>query len=337
MQMILLALADDVDKIAPMRLGSRTFSSRLIQGPLAGVSTAPFRALTWQHSKPAFCSSEMISCKSLLHLTASTRQRFLSIEPNEGPVCFQLSGNNPSELAEACKIVTQQGASLIDLNCGCPVKKIRRKGAGSSLLSQPALLSAMINAMKNSTHLPISIKIRVEGESDDPCNASITEVINNSGVDFVVVHGRHWTEHYETPCRHDQIRYFVDNLKVPVIGNGDIACPASLQRMLDTGCAGAMVARAGVGQPWLIEELQSALENRPFQRPSHTEIMQLFWQHIEALSTLLNSEKFALLHARKLAKYYARKLEQRDDFIVAVQQCDRLASLANLCENFQLA
>jgi tRNA-dihydrouridine synthase B len=317
----------------PLTLGNTTFPVNLIQGPLAGISCAPFRLLTWRYSQPAFSCTEMISCKTIIHQPVEAKQRFLGKDPNEGPVCFQLSGTDPQELAEAVKRVTQEGANLIDLNCGCPVKKIRSRGAGSKLLTNPTLLYQLIKAMKQNTHVPVSIKIRVES-SDEKFNQEVADVVSEAGADFLIVHGRHWTEHYETPCRHDEIAFFVDALKMPVIGNGDVTSVASLQKMLDTGCAGVMIGRAGVGQPWLIADLLAGLQNQPYLKPSANEIAAVFLEHVQRLIVLLGNEKFAILQARKFAKYYARHLSCRAEFHEAVSQCTDLASLTKHSNDF---
>jgi tRNA-dihydrouridine synthase B len=272
----------------------------------------------------------MISCKTLIHQSEYSQQRFIAKDPDEGPVCFQLSGNHPVELAEATKIVTDHGADLIDLNCGCPVKKIRSRGAGSSLLSDATLLYKMICAMKASTHLPVSVKIRVQGGSDEKFNSDIAAAVQDAGADFLVVHGRHWTEHYETPCRYDEIRFFVENLQVPVIGNGDIACMTSLGKMFATGCAGVMIGRAGVGQPWLIGKLIAEMNGEPFNLPLHQEQGALFLEHVMNLARLLGSEKFAILQARKFAKYYARGLASRLEFASRVNVCETLDELQSI-------
>jgi tRNA-dihydrouridine synthase B len=227
--------------------------------------------------------------------------------------------------------VTDYGADLIDLNCGCPVQKIRSKGAGSGLLTDPARLYQLITAMKKSTHLPVSIKIRVEGGSNDKFNADVANAVSDAGADFLVVHGRHWTEHYETPCRHDEIQFFVDALKIPVIGNGDIACVESLKKMFATGCAGVMIGRAGVGQPWLIGKLIAEMKQEAFTLPSAEEIGKMFIQHVEQLSELLNTEKFAILQARKFGKYYARRLPKKADFCAEINVCETLEALKTLC------
>lgn len=320
--------------IKPLILGNKIFPVNIIQGPLAGVSCAPFRLLTWRYSKPAFSTTEMISCKTLIHQSNISHRRYIEKDPAEGPVCFQLAGTDPNEIAEATKRVTDYGADVVDLNCGCPVKKIRSQGAGSRLLTNPQKLYALIDAMKKNTSVPISIKIRVEGESDEKCNQIIAKVVTDAGADFLVVHGRHWTEHYETPCRYDQIQYFVENLKIPVIGNGDIACLPSLKRMFMTGCAGAMIARAGVGQPWLIGQLIAEMAGKPFVIPNLKEAGLIFIEHVERLAKLLASEKFALLQARKFAKYYARGLEKRAEICSALNLCTSLKDLKIICINY---
>lgn len=317
-----------------LRLGNAIFPVNIIQGPLAGISCAPFRRLTWEYGKPAFSCTEMISCKTIIHQSEAALKRFVKKDPDEGPVCFQLSGNDPVELAEATKKVTAYGADLIDLNCGCPVKKIRNKGAGSSLLTNPITLYQLIRAMKQNTTVPVSIKIRVEGGSDDTFNAEIASVVSDAGADFLVVHGRHWTEHYETPCQHDEIKFFVDSLKIPVIGNGDIACIDSLKKMYATGCAGVMIGRAGVGQPWLIRKLIAEMSNEIFCIPPLAEIGSIFLQHVTQLAELLKSEKFAILQARKFAKYYARDVSERAAFCEAVNHCSDLIALATICRQY---
>jgi tRNA-dihydrouridine synthase B len=316
-----------------LSLGNKKFPINIIQGPLAGVSCAPFRYLTWKYSQPAFSCTEMISCKTLIHHSKEAQKRFVMKHPAEGPVCFQLSGNNPDELAEAVKRVTDFGADLIDLNCGCPVKKIRSKGAGSSLLTQITTLYQLITAMKNHTHVPISIKIRVENH-DEKFNQEVATVVSDAGADFITVHGRHWTEHYETPCRHDEIQFFVDTLKIPVIGNGDIACVASLKKMFATGCAGVMIARAGVGQPWLIQQLISEMQGSEFVYPSANEIGAVLIEHVQRLIELLGNEKFAILQARQFGKYYARRLSNRVEFVGKINKCETFADLITLTQEY---
>jgi len=320
--------------IRPLSLGSIVYPHNIIQGPLAGISCAPFRLLTTRYGAPAFCCTEMISCKTLLHQPVHFQKRFIEKDPAEGPVCFQLSSNDPAELAEATKRVTDYGADLIDLNCGCPVGKIRKTGRGSALLMNPNRLYGLIRAMKQNTHVPVSIKIRVDGDSADSANQEIAKVVEEAGADFLVVHGRNWREAYDTPCRYEEIRFFVEALKIPVIGNGDIRCVDSLKEMLATGCAGVMIARAGVGQPWLIAQLIAELNGEPFEIPSSQEVGAIFIEHIERLARLLDNERFACLQARKFAKYYARRLENKVALCEVMNECESVEALRKLCEEY---
>ena len=320
--------------IKSLVVGKKQFSVNLIQGPLAGVSSAPFRKLTTRYSQPAFACTEMISCKTLIHQSDDFLRRFIYKDPEEKTLCFQLSGTDPMELSKAVSKATQLGADLIDLNCGCPVKKIRSRGAGSRLLSQPSRLYQLMIAMKQHTHLPVSIKIRVDGVSGDGFNRDIAKAVNDAGIDFLIVHGRHWDEHYETACRYDEIAFFVNEVNVPVIGNGDVACESSLQQMLKTGCAGAMIARAGVGQPWLIRKLMASMQGMAYQVPALKEIGAIFVEHIAGLAELMGGEKFALLHARALSKYYAKQVADKATFCLAVQHCESLAEFNQLVNKF---
>jgi len=316
-----------------LTLGKRNFPVNIIQGPLAGISCAPFRELAWRYSRPAFSCTEMISCKTFLFAPLKQQQRFIQKDPQEGPVCFQLASNNPAELADAVKKATDLGADIIDLNCGCPVRKIRKKGEGSRLLTDVPALYQLISAMKKHTPVPVSIKIRVES-AEEKFNQAVATAVSDAGADFLVVHGRHWTQHYETPCRYADIQFFVEALKIPVIGNGDVADVASLQRLFATGCAGVMIGRAGVGQPWLIAKLVAEMQGKPFALPSNQEIGQVFLEHVHRLAVLLGSEKWAVLQARQFAKYYARHLPSRADFVLAMNRCTELSALERLCQEF---
>ncbi|MDX1902363.1 MAG: tRNA-dihydrouridine synthase [Gammaproteobacteria bacterium] len=320
--------------IKPLVIANAAFSNNIIQGPLAGISSAPFRLLSWRYSKPAFSYTEMVSCKTLIHHRNISELSLVRKLPGEGPVGVQLSGTCPKEVAEAVKIVTNVGADLIDLNCGCPVKKIRRRGAGSAHLSQPTKLYQLIHAMKQNTSLPVSIKIRVDGASDDAFNQEIAKAVSDAGADFLIVHGRHWQDDYSVTCHYDQIHFFVDALNVPVIGNGDIACASSLMRMLQTGCAGVMVSRAGVGRPWLIGNMIAEIQGGEIYRPTSEEAGKVFIEHVRLLADFSGSEVLALLQARKFCKYYARNIPDRAAFCVAVNACDNVKDLEDIYYTF---
>ncbi len=307
-------------------------SPLLIQGPLAGVSCAPFRVLAETWGQPAFCVTEMLSAHHLVHASKVAR-RFSFKDPSEGKVCFQLSGTNPGDLAWATEQVMRWGADSIDLNCGCPVAKIRKKGAGSKLLEDSHHLAILVKAMKAVSRVPISIKIRVDNESVR-YSVEAAQAAQDAGVDHITVHGRHWTDSYDTPCRQDQIAEIVAALTIPVIANGDATDAESVKRLLDhTGCAGVMISRAGVGQPWIFAKISAELAGDIYVPPSLVTIGDLFLQHVRGLIDL-EGEPIAVLQSRKLIKYYARPLANRSVLLEQVNQVADYVSLESLTHEY---
>lgn len=290
--------------IKPLVIGSKTFAHNLIQGPLAGYSCAPFRKLFYQFAAPAYCVTEMISAQDLVYGKKSN-SRYLWRDPIEKNVCYQLSGNCSDTLRKAAAIVTDLGADLIDLNCGCPKPKIRKKQCGSYLLSMPQHIAEIIVAMKSITTVPITVKIRVDGDSHEHYHLAVTAAVTQAGVDALIVHGRHWTDDYQVACRLDQINEIVRATTLPVIANGDVRNVMDLKKMLQTGCAGVMISRAGSGKPWLFQQLLSEMSGKNYVPPPLADIINLFKQHVTGLIALEGEFK-ALLESRKLLSYYFR-------------------------------
>lgn len=287
--------------LKPLQFRNLTLHCNILQAPLAGISCAPFRLLTWQQGRPGMCSTEMISAHTLVNAKHLPR-RYTWQHPDEGPVCYQLAGHDPALLARATRIATDLGAAAIDLNVGCPKPKVRRKGYGSALLAQPDHLQRVISAMRAATELPVSVKIRLSEVSPDH-NISVIDAIHAAGADMIIIHGRTWLTDYETPNNLDTIKTLCEHSRIPVIANGDIHDIDSLQRSLQTGCDGVMIGRASIGRPWLARQLQSQAAGEPFTPPTVKDIKTLFLTHIDLLASL-DGEHLALLQARRLAKHY---------------------------------
>ncbi|MDF1796414.1 MAG: tRNA-dihydrouridine synthase [Coxiellaceae bacterium] len=313
-----------------MKIGHLQLQSSLIQAPLAGYSCAPMRVLAEQWGQPGFCCTEMLSAKHI-YSGAKQKPRYQYKAPNEGLLCVQLSGSDAEHVVPAIATVTQWGADLIDLNCGCPMPKIRKKTCGSQLLQQPEQLHQLVKAMKQASNVPVMIKIRVDGRSGDQFNAEVAQAIEQGGADVMAVHGRHWTERYDVECSMDDIAEIKAQVSIPVIGNGDVKDAASAKRLLDhTRCDGVMIARAAVGQPWLFAQIKAELNGESFAVPTLVERGQMLLQHVRGLVEL-ETEKPALLQSRKLAKYYARgdvPAEQLQLFFT-VSRYDELHALVN--------
>lgn len=281
------------------------FKKKLIQGPLAGYSCAPFRELAEKCGQPDFCCSEMLSAQHIYH-NAKQRKRYRYKSPHEGLLCVQLAGDKPEVLAYAAQKAVSWGADFIDLNCGCPKPKIRKKSLGSRLLEDSEQLHQLVLALKHAVQVPVLVKIRIDSDSGDHFNHEVAHAIESAGADAITVHGRHWTEDYGVPVNYQDIAQIKSLVKIPVIANGDIKDTASAKKMFsETNCDALMICRAGVGQPWLFEKINQELQGRIYTPPSLAEIGALFLTHVQGLIEL-DSERIALLESRKLGKYYAR-------------------------------
>lgn len=285
------------------QIGSVTLPHRLIQGPLAGYSCAPFRTMFSQYHAPAYCVTEMSSARDVLHKYPLS-SRYLYRAPQEQVLAYQISGVDPDILAQAAQKLQHLGADLIDINCGCPKPKIRKKGAGSALLEQPFLLKKVVDTVRRSISIPLSVKIRLQNNEQD---FLIAQIIQDAGADALIIHGRRWTENYTDSVNFTQIAAIKKILTIPVIANGDIKDYHTLEHaVLQSECDAFMISRAGTGTPWLY----ASLLNQPAFIPSIEERMDLFIRHVIGLARLENEVK-ALLQSRSLIRYYFRELSSQ--------------------------
>lgn len=280
----------------PFTIGNLTFPNRLIQGPLAGFSCAPFRELFSQYQPPAYCVSEMISAYDLVHKPIP-QHRYIYRSARERRLCYQIAGNDPQILAKAAYYLNEQGADLIDINCGCPKLKIRKKGAGSALLADSQLLINIVTAVKSVISCPLTLKLRIQ---DPITDLILAKQLADAGVDALIVHGRRWMDDYSILCDLEAIQRIKQTVTIPIIANGDIACHLTLQQTIEQTKADAfMISRAGTGKPWLYQMLLTN-ENKLI---NYSEQLTLFIEHLQGLA-VLESEYKAVLQSRKLVTYY---------------------------------
>lgn len=303
---------------SPLQIGSLTLPHRLIQGPLAGYSCAPFRTLFNRYTAPAYCVTEMSSAMDVVHRHA-LNSRYIYRSPQEQRLAYQISGTEPMVLAQAAQRLEAYGADLIDINCGCPKPKIRKKGAGSALLETPKLLEEIVKTVRAAITIPLTVKIRIQDTQDD---VVLAQKIEAAGADALIVHGRRWVDDYDMAVNFQQIARIKQALTIPVIANGDIDSIASLQRAVEfSACDAFMIARAGSGRPWLFQEL---LEQR-LLNISGTEKVNLFMTHLHDLAALEDEFK-AVLQSKSLVRYYlGRNLDAA--WLNGFYQLDSLASI----------
>ena len=281
---------------SPLQIGSLTIPHRLIQGPLAGYSCAPFRTLFNHFMPPAYCVSEMSSATDVVQKHEES-SRYIYRAPEERLLAYQISGVEPDVLAQAAVRLEAYGADLIDINCGCPKPKIRKKGAGSALLENPDLLVRLIDKTRKAITIPLTVKIRIQGTEND---LVLAKKIEDAGANALIVHGRRWTDDYDVASDLQQIARIKNVLRIPVIANGDVGDIDSLKRAVElSNCDAYMIARAGSGRPWLYQELLT----QKGVAVSLAEKIRLFMIHLHGLAALEDEHK-AVLQSKSLIRYY---------------------------------
>jgi len=241
-----------------MRIGPVQLDNPFILAPLAGYTDLPFRLLCREFGA-ACCFSEMISCHGLTYRQQKTLD-MLATHPAERPVAIQLFGAEPTLMGRAAALVSAHPIDLIDINMGCPVKKVVKKGAGSALMKQPGLAREIIRQVVANTDRPVTVKIR-SGWTHDSINApEFASMIEEAGASAVTVHARTWSDGFSGTVDWEVIARVKEAVTIPVIGNGDLKSFADGTRMMTaTGCDGVMIGRAALGAPWIFSPQPSAV------------------------------------------------------------------------------
>lgn len=285
----------------PLRLAGngtdRELHCRVLQSPLAGVSDGIFRALVRRWAPDALLFTEMVSATALELGHGGAKMAALDRDP--GPVGVQLFDHRPETMAEAARWAEAAGAWLIDINMGCPVRKIARKGGGSGLLRQPDLALRIVAAVAAAVRVPVTVKTRLGwcGASADPVGFALA--LQDAGASALTLHGRTREQGFSGRADWDAIGRVKAALRIPLIANGDITGPEDALRCLAvTGADGVMVGRATLGRPWLVGRIAAALAGRPLppEPDAHARIA-LAREHLEALVAARGEQ--GLLIARK--------------------------------------
>lgn len=239
-----------------MKIGNLKLDNPFILAPLAGYTDLPFRLLC-KKMGAGLCVSEMISCHGLFYNQPKTIAMLASV-PEEQPVSFQLFGAEPQIMAQAAKTLSAYSPDLIDINMGCPVKKVTKKGAGAAMMKNPQLAQDVIKAVLDNSNCPVTVKFRTGPDNSNLNAVSFGLMAEKNGVAAVTVHGRTWAQGFTGVADWQAIKEVKDALNIPVIGNGDIqSYEQGLSRMEETGCDGVMIGRAALGNPWIFSPEKS--------------------------------------------------------------------------------
>ena len=272
-----------------LHIKSILLKNPLILAPLAGFTDLPFRLLCRQFGA-GLCYTEMISCHGLVYKKEKTLRMTRTIS-EERPVALQLFGADPEKMGQAAAMVSDMPVDIIDINMGCPVKKVPKKGAGAAFMKDLKSAATIISEVNKNTRLPVTVKIRTGWNHDSIVAPEFAKMAEDNGASAIAVHGRTWSQGFGGQVDWKTIARVKKNVSIPVIGNGDIdSYQAALLAMEKTGCDGVMIGRASLGNPWVFTPagIPNSLEKRMAGLKLHLDIIQEHCNPDKILSKIRN-------------------------------------------------
>ena len=314
-------------------------SSKVFLAPMAGITDKPMRSIVHKKiGKDVLLVSEMVAVNALSRKNAKT-YRIADVRDEKYPVTVQLVGSDASLFADAAQLASEVGASGIDINMGCPVRKIVASGSGSALMKDINKAAAIIKTVVNAVKLPVSVKFRKGWDNESVNAVDFAKMCEDSGVSFVTVHGRTRAQGYSGTADWQIIGEVKKAVKIPVIGNGDVDSPQKAKQMIEqTGVDGIMVGRAALGAPWLLGQIARYLKEGNYNNNiSIDEVKQTLLEHIELLRGYYG-EQLALALSRKYVCWYSKNLYDAKrfrenymkitDYKTALEEIDRYFDLS---------
>ncbi len=317
-----------------MKIGPYALDNNLILAPMAGVTDRPFRQLC-RRMGAGMAVSEMVSSNSLLWGSEKTRRR-ANHEGEPDPKSVQIMGADPQMMAEAAKYNADNGAQIIDINMGCPAKKVCNVAAGSALLQDEALVGRILDAVVGAVDIPVTLKIRTGWDKGNRNGVTIGKIAQTAGIQALAVHGRTRACAYKGEAEYDTIKAIKAAISIPVIANGDISSPEKAKYVLDyTGVDAVMIGRAAQGRPWIFREIAHFLAHgEKLPEPDVKEVRAILTGHLNNLYEFYG-EYTGVRMARKHISWYSKGQRNGAAFRHAVNRLDTIeAQLATTAEFF---
>ena len=304
-----------------MRIGPYSLAPRVILAPMAGVTDKPFRVLS-KRLGAGLCVSEMTTSDPRFWSTAKSRHR-MDHDGEPDPISVQIAGTVPQIMADAARYNVDHGAQIIDINMGCPAKKVCNAWAGSALMRDESLVARILEAVVGAVDVPVTLKIRTGWDHDQRNAPTIARIAQNAGIAALAVHGRTRDQQYTGSAEYDTIAAIKAELSIPVIANGDVDSPRKAAFVLaQTGCDAVMVGRAAQGRPWIFREIAHYLEHgEELPPPSLAEVRDILLAHLQHLHAFYG-ELSGVRIARKHLGWYAKDRPENAAFRAVVNRAD---------------
>lgn len=287
-------------------IGPYTLPGQVVLAPMAGVTDRPFRILC-RELGAALAASEMLTSDARLWGTRKSRHR-LDHTGEPEPRVVQLAGAEPCVLAEAARLAVDRGAQIIDINMGCPAKKVCGKLCGSALLTDEALVGRILEAVVCAVNVPVTLKIRTGWDRAHRNGVDIARLAEQCGIQALAVHGRTRADFYQGEAEYETIRQIKSAVRIPVFANGDLRTPQDARKVLDfTGADAVMIGRGGLGAPWIFRSVNSFLEgSEKTPAPLRCEVRDIILAHLDSLYDFYG-EEFGVRIARKHIGWYCER------------------------------
>lgn len=319
--------------LQPLMIGGLTIENRLMVAPMAGVTDNPFRRLCKSFGA-GHAVSEMIIADTALYARKKSLYR-ANFDNEIAPISAQIAGAEPAKLAEAARYQIDNGAQIIDINMGCPAKKVCRKLAGSALLQDEDLVARLLDAAVNAVDAPVTLKTRLGFENGRENILRVAKRAEQAGIAAIAIHGRTREDMYTGEARYELIREVKESIIIPVIANGDIDSAQKAQRVYDlTGCDAVMIGRAAQGQPWIFRDIGHFLRTgESLDAPSVSEIKEIVLAHLQELYDFYGEYSGCRI-ARKHIAWYTTGIPNSNAFRQAMYGEESTAAQFQAVETF---
>jgi tRNA-dihydrouridine synthase B len=300
-------------QLPTLKIGPYQLASPFVLAPMAGVTDAPFRRICRRFGA-GMTTSEMTTADTSLWQTPKSRFR-LDLDLDAEPVAVQIAGSDPAQMALAARACVDRGAQIIDINMGCPAKKVCRKLAGSALMKDEALVARILDTVVAAVDVPVTLKMRTGWDPEHRNGPRIARIAEDSGIRSLAVHGRTRACRYLGEAEYETIARIKQEVSIPVIANGDLNTPEkSLEVLRLTNVDGLMIGRGAQGQPWIFRKLNFCVENESAEAPlDKNELRAMMLAHLSDLHRFYG-EKRGVRVARKHLAWYCDKLANADEF-----------------------
>lgn len=312
-------------------IGSIRLKSPTVMAPIAGMTDSPFRRIVMNQGA-GLTVSELLSANAIVRDSKKTFTMLPGVEEQK-PVSVQIFGGDPAIVAESARIVESKGVcDIIDLNFGCPVKKVTKTGGGAAILKNIGVAEAMVKSVVSAVSLPVTVKMRIGWSANDMNGTQIAKIAEDNGAVAIAVHGRTAAQGYGGKADWNVIAKIAQNVKIPVIGNGDItSVETAIEAMKITPII--MIGRGALGHPWIFRQISQFLKDGRYENPSPEEIYKIVELHIKLMREKYGDSLTCRLF-RSHAAYYSKGLFGAAHFREQINKTDNAEALLDICRDF---